>query len=70
MIQEDPIVMEVRKWREEIFAECGYSMRVLGERLKELESRHKDRLISPMTGNRNACVAEELANYGKFSDGE
>ena len=70
MIQEDPIVMEVRKWREEIFAECGYNLRVLGERLKRLESRHKDRLVSPMTENQDVCVAEERVPYGKAADGK
>ena len=35
---EDPIVAEVRRARERIFAECGYDLDKLAERLRESEA--------------------------------
>ncbi len=69
MTWEDPIVAEVRKRREEIFAECGYDLRVLGERLKRLEAKHKDRLVDLGPGKGRMRVAEEHAEYGENKTG-
>ena len=37
---KDPIVAEVQRVRKEIFKECNYDSRILGERLKELDRKY------------------------------
>jgi hypothetical protein len=41
----DPIVEEVRSWREKIFREAGYDLERLTARLKESQERHGERLV-------------------------
>ena len=45
-MMKDPIVEEVRRAREKIFAECDYDLNKLMERIKRAEEKHKDRLVS------------------------
>ncbi len=42
----DPIVAEVRRAREKLFAECGNDLGRLFERLRETEGRYRDRLVT------------------------
>lgn len=46
MMNEDPIVQEVRKAREEIFAEEGYDLRRLGERLRREQQAHPELIVN------------------------
>lgn len=43
---DDPIVEQVRAVRREIMAECGNDVEVFLDRLREIERKHKDRLVS------------------------
>lgn len=42
----DPIVEEVHKIREKLFAECGGDLAAYMTRLKEREKEHRHRLVS------------------------
>lgn len=44
---EDPIVNEVHRTRQRIFAECGEQLDRLIARLKAADSRDKERLVTP-----------------------
>jgi hypothetical protein len=43
---DDPIVAEVHRIRDEIFAECGYDIRVLHERVRRAQQEHPERVVS------------------------
>ncbi len=43
---DDPIVEEVRRTRQRIFAECNGDLDRLIERLKAADSKNKDRLVT------------------------
>ncbi|MBI4766383.1 MAG: hypothetical protein HY787_17575 [Deltaproteobacteria bacterium] len=43
---KDPIVEEVHKIREQILSDCGDDIEALMDRLKDRESRDKNRLVS------------------------
>jgi hypothetical protein len=43
---KDPIVEEVHKIREQILMDCGGNIETLMDRLKDRESKDKDRLVS------------------------
>ena len=43
---KDPIVEEVHKTREQILMDCGGDIETLMDRLKNRESKDKDRLVS------------------------
>jgi hypothetical protein len=45
-MQHDPIVQEVRTAREEIFAEEGYDLRRLVQRLAREQQAHSERLVT------------------------
>lgn len=45
----DPIVEEVRAWRQELYAEAGYDLERLVARLMENQERHGDRLVRRVT---------------------
>lgn len=55
---EDPIVEEVRRIRERLFAECGYDLHTFFEKMRELEAKdtaheivsYPPRLIEPSAG--------------------
>lgn len=56
---KDPIVEEVRRVREKIFAECDNDLDKLMERLKEAESLDKDRLVTKEMLNQERKAAIE-----------
>jgi hypothetical protein len=45
-MNDDPIVEEIRRAREAIFAEHNYDLRALGRALQDAEKQHGDRLVS------------------------
>ena len=45
-MKKDPIVEEIHKIREQILLDCGNDIEKLMDRLKDRESKDKDRLVS------------------------
>jgi hypothetical protein len=45
-MSKDPIIAEVRRVRESIFSECEQDMDKLFQRVKRLEQKHPQRLIT------------------------
>ena len=41
-----PFIDEVRERRRKLFAACGYSLRALGVRIRELEREHPDKVVN------------------------
>lgn len=41
----DPIVEEVRGWRDELAREAGYDVKRLGARIMESQKRHGSKLV-------------------------
>jgi hypothetical protein len=55
-MQEDQAIAEIREVRRQISEECGHDPRKLVTYYKELQLRHKERLLGP------AESKEEVAN--------
>ena len=43
---KDPIVEEVREARGKVFADCDYDMKKFGDRLKNSEKKHSNRIVT------------------------
>lgn len=56
----DPIVEEVRRIREQIFAECGYDLKRLAERDRKIAQEWPGKLVTKeeLTRERRASEAE------------
>ena len=52
-MNEDPVVEEIHRIREKMLEDCGGDLERLMDRMKNHESRHKDRLISPKDFKKN-----------------
>ena len=50
----DPVVEEVRAWRQELFSEAGYDLERLVTRLMESQKRHGNRLVRQPTASLEA----------------
>jgi hypothetical protein len=54
----DPVVAEVRKIREQLFAECGYDLRRLAERDRELQKASGRKLVTRADLDRERAKAK------------
>ena len=59
MRAEDPVVERVREARRQIVAECGGDAHRLYERLKEIEGRHRERVVGYRRVDRKKDDARE-----------
>ena len=59
------ILEEVWRVRDKISAECGYDLKKLVARLRRLEAKHADRLVSYVTRKPKAVTGKPSANAGK-----
>ena len=42
---DDPIIAEIRQVRAELAREANYDVHVIGERIREIERQHPERLV-------------------------
>ncbi len=49
MSEDSPIVEEVRKRRREISERFGHDLKAYAEHLKQIEQKHRDRVVSQIT---------------------
>ena len=58
-MRDDPIVEEVRRWRDEYAKQFDYDLAAMAEDLKKHEAEHPERLVSfppkPARGRRGAA---------------
>ncbi len=54
----DPVVAEVRKIREQLFAECGYDLHRLGEKDRELQKASGRKLVTKADLDRERAEAK------------
>ena len=44
-VTPDPLLDEVRERRRAVFASCGYDLRMLGERIRQLQGQHPEQVV-------------------------